>query len=98
MNRITKKMLEEQIDYLNEITGMPPAPYALGADGQYHPQAGCYHLSQSYGGVCLHQISMRQGCTGITTPLYQAHEPKRNLFNRLQAFIAGFKSPKEVQS
>lgn len=97
MNRITEKMLEEQIDYLNKITGMPPVPYALGYDDRYHPQAGSYHLSHAYGGVCLHQMSMRPGCTGVTTPLYSAHEPKRDLFNRLQNFITGFEQGK-VQS
>lgn len=95
MNRITDKMLESRIAYLNKITGMPPAPYAKAEDGTYKPCAGNYHLSHAYGGVCVHQMSMREGCTGVSTPINSYHEPKRDCFNRLNAFISGIEQSQE---
>jgi len=95
MNRITEKMLENQIAYLNKITGMPSTPYDFCQDeGRNKPAAGNYHLSHSYGGVCLHRMSLTAGCTGVTTPLVSYHVTKRELYNAIGNFISGIEYEK----
>jgi hypothetical protein len=81
-NRISIKDLERLTLIINEATGSPVVPYA---DGK--AQIGNYHISQAYGGVCLHRMHSEGGA--ITTPLCSYHEPKRDLYNRMVAFIAG---------
>lgn len=92
--RITDKHLEGLIRRLNKLTGMPEAPYAKDADGNIKPQAGSYHLSHAYGGVCLHRMSLTEGCTGVTTPLGIGHIPKRELCDQIYAFIRGIETVK----
>ena len=89
-NRITEKDLEGACLRLNQITGSPVAPYLNNPEtGKYEPQAGCYHLSHAYGGVCLHRMSMTPGCSGVDSPLRTGHIPKRELFGLIHAFING---------
>jgi len=82
MKRITIKQLEQLCDYLNELTGNPAKPWN---DGR--ASIGNFHLSQAYGGVCLHQHVNPSG--GITTPLIHGHVSKRELFDLMHAFIKG---------
>ena len=86
MNRITEKMLQAKVDYLNKITGNPDAPYAKTEAG-LKANIGNYHISGAYGGVCLHQMVNEGG--GVRTPLQAGHVPKRELFDGLCAFIKG---------
>jgi hypothetical protein len=85
MNQITVKFLQAQVDRLNRIAGTPLAPYVNGK-----AQIGCYHLSGAYGGYALHQMSSDGG--GVTDVLRCGHQPKRELSNRLSAFIAGIET------
>ena len=91
MQRITDKQLDQLATYLNELTGSPleystrtPQP-----DGttKFKANAGHYHISHAYGGVCLHRVCNEGG--GISTPLIHGHVPKRELYNAMQAFIKG---------
>ena len=84
--RISIKQLEQQVNYLNEITNQPATPWSR-VDNRSRANIGNYHLSQAYGGVCLHQMANLGG--GVTCPLSQGHIPKRELMDKLQAFIAG---------
>lgn len=93
MNRITEKMLQARIDYLNKITGNPAAPYAKDETGKMKAQIGNYHLSHAYGGVCVHQMSNEHG--GASTPIISYHAPKRECFDALCAFISGYETCKE---
>lgn len=87
MNRITEKDLRAVIDRINMVTGSPDKPYVDGA-----PQAGCYHLSGAYGGVALHRMA-RTG-TGVIDIFY-GHGTKRELYNKMQAWLAGYETAKE---
>jgi hypothetical protein len=82
-DRITDKDLDTRIAYLNKLMGMADRPYI---DGK--PQAGNFHLSYAYGGVCVHRMSEREGCTGVSTPILQAHETKRKTLDALNAYIS----------
>ena len=84
MERITEKMLQRQVDYLNQITNNPATPYGEVGQGA---NIGNYHISHAYGGVCLHQMSNKGG--GVRCPLSQGHIPKRDLYNELAAYIKG---------
>lgn len=83
MQRITEKMLQARIDYLNKITGNPATPYT-----DRKANIGNYHLSSAYGGVNLNQMHNDGG--GVTCPLGSYHRPKGELMRELDAFIAGF--------
>lgn len=85
MKHITVNDLNRVIRSINDITGSPQEPY----DAKHDPQAGCYYLYETYGGVCLHRMSLLQGCTSVTTPLGWGCRPKRALFNELIAYYAG---------
>jgi len=82
MKRITIKQLEQLCDYLNELTGNPVEKWHEG-----RASIGNFHLSQCYGGVCLHQHVNPSG--SISTPLIHGHVSKRELFDLMHAFIKG---------
>jgi len=86
MQRITIKALEQQVEQINSITGNPMEPYSTDGEGKFSANVGCYHISQAYGGVQL--VRMAAG-GGERCPLSQGHIPKRDLYNELNAFIAG---------
>lgn len=89
MNRITEKQIQTRIDYLNRITGSPATPWTRGED-RHKANIGNYHLSGAYGGVCVNRMHNEFG--GVTCPLGSYHRPKRELFDELNAFIAGIES------
>ncbi len=85
MNRITDKDLQAVCNRINRIAGMPLEPYA-DVDGKYVAQIGCYHLSHAYGGVALHRMHSNGG--GVED-IMGGHMPKRELYERMHAFIKG---------
>lgn len=89
-NRITQKDLETQVSIINRITKQPEKPYS-GEVGKAN--VGNYHLSYAYGGVNLHQIVSDGG--GITTPLGGGYHTKRELYQKLNAFISGLTTKTE---
>lgn len=88
MDRITDKHLDVLCDRLNRLTNSPMKPYL---DGK--AQVGNYYVSHAYGGVCLDRMHNDGG--GVTTPLSGGHIPKRELYNLMQAFIAGLETAKQ---
>lgn len=94
MERITMKHLDVMASRLNRITGSPSEPY-LRDGNKFTPQAGCYHLSQAYGGVMLVRMSMTPGCTGVSTPLMGGHVTKREAYNQIYAFMRGIESQQD---
>jgi len=94
MQRITNKMLEAKIAYLNKITNNPVSSYSLDEGGKYKANVGNYHLSQAYGGVCVHQMANEGG--GVRTPIVHSHVKKRELFDKLCAFIDGIEYGKKL--
>ena len=95
MERITTKMLEIRIDYLNELTDAPKEPYTKGEDGKLTANIGNHHLSFAYGGVCVHRTMNKGG--GVDTPITYGHVPKRELFEKLVSFIAGIELGKKLK-
>lgn len=83
--RITLEDLRQQISRLNEIKGTPQLSY-INVGDKLKPQQNCYHLSQAYGGVALHQMSSVKGCTGVRD-IFGGHMSKKELYNRLAGHI-----------
>ena len=93
-NRITQKDLEYQVETINRITNSPDKPYDMSREGSGRANIGHYHLSYAYGGVNLHRMVNDGG--GITTPLGGGYWTKRELYQKLNAFIAGLSTCKEL--
>ena len=85
--RITNKDLEAVVRRINTMTNNPIEPYTKGEDGCFHSNVGNYHISGAYGGVSLHQMSNEQG--GIRDVFSCGHTTKKDLYNRMQAYING---------
>jgi hypothetical protein len=88
--RITKKDLENGVRRLNTLAGTPQEPWTRDANGNYHPQPFCYHLSGAYGGYMVQQV-VAQG-SGCSTPITCGHVTKRACYETLHAFISGFEA------
>lgn len=88
--RITDKMLDTLAGRLNKLTGSPETSYTRGEDGRLRANVGNYYISHAYGGVCLHRMSNENG--GVTCPLDNGHGPKRELWEKMHAFIAGIET------
>lgn len=89
--RITKKHLKTLCDRLNKVTDSPMTSYTR-IDGKPVSNVGNYHISHSYGGVCLHRMSNEGG--GIYCPIMNSHVPKRELLNLMYAYLNGLQETK----
>lgn len=87
MQRVTIKQLESLCEMLNRMTDSPMKPYERDEDGKLVAQIGNYHISQAYGGVCVHRMVNEGG--GVNTPIVHGHIPKRELFEQIWAYIRG---------
>jgi len=76
MQRITQYMLEMKVDSLNRLKGFKNANYST---------IGAYTLSYAYGGVSLHRYVNKHG--GVCDVFSCGHIPKRDLFNRICAYM-----------
>ena len=95
MNRITANQLQAIVDRLNTLTESPPRAYSVDPKtGKLTANIGNYHLSFAYGGVALHRMANESG--GVSTPLYTGHIPKRELAERLHAYIYGIQAGLEL--
>ena len=92
MQTVTIKFLQSVCDRINKATNSPMVPYVKGDDGKHHAQIGNYHLSQAYGGVSLHRMYNEGG--GVSDVFSCGHVSKRNLSERMFAFINGIDSAK----
>lgn len=87
-DRITDKHLQALCDRINKLTGSPEKPYARDeSTGRTRAQVGNFHISFAYGGVSLHRMSNESG--GVSCPLGYGHGTKRELYEKMQAYIAG---------
>lgn len=89
-NRITKSDIDAVVERINRITGSPLEPYTKTGEvpnQKYSANIGNYHLSGAYGGYALHRIDNESG--GIRDVLGSGHLSKRDLYDRMQAFIRG---------
>ena len=90
MNRITNAHLKAVVDRINRATKSPMEPWTKRSDGINQAQIGNYHLSEAYGGVSLHRMVSEGG--GVSDVLGTGHVTKRDLANRMQAFLRGLES------
>ena len=88
MNRITDKDLIAVVARINRVTNSPDKPYV---DGK--PQAGCYHLSHAYGGVALYRMALPMPLP--SAHIFYGHGTKRELYDKMQAWLAGYELAKE---
>ena len=86
MNRISKKLLQSRVETINSVLGMPDSPYTR-TDDKFTANIGNFHLSQAYGGYCVHRMVNEKG--GVSTPIWYGHIPAREAYERICAFIAG---------
>ena len=92
--RITLNQLEAQIEQLNSITNSPKSPWTQGTDGKLTANIGNHHLSRAYGGYCVHRMANTSG--GASSPISDGHIPKRELYDRLVAYISGIEAGKRL--
>lgn len=85
--RISKSDLEQAVRVINTRMGLPLETYTKDAAGKYQPNANVYHLDGAYGGWKLAQ--MCETGTGTRDVLGGGYVSKRELYDKLQAFIAG---------
>ena len=90
MERITNSMIDRKVNYLNQLTGNPAEPYST-IDGKYKSNTGNYHISSAYGGVCLDQMCDGGGTRSVFSI---GHIPKRDLYNRICAYVLGLEVSK----
>lgn len=95
MNHITQKDLEYLVDRINMLTISPIATCTKDAiTEQFHWNPGNYHLDYAYGGVKLVQTCNEHG--GISTISTGGYGTKRELYNWMQAFLAGIEKGREL--
>jgi len=86
---------------INRATGSPLTPWAtvLHTDNvtgnaiRARANIGNYHLSGAYGGVSLHRMSNEGG--GVSDVFRCGHVPKRELAEKMWAFLAGYEAATE---
>jgi hypothetical protein len=91
--RITEKQLQAIVDRINTVTGSPMTSYTRNGD-KFTANIGNYHLSFAYGGVELDRMVSVGG--GVTCPLGSGHVPKRELAEKLWAFLAGLEAKTDL--
>jgi hypothetical protein len=93
MSRITDKDLQAVVARINRITGSPmdyAQPCAKGV--LFCSNIGNYHLDYAYGGVQLCRVCNTGG--GVSNVLGCGHVSKRELYERMHAFISGLEASK----
>lgn len=93
MDRITQKQLEALASSINVATGNNVCSHTKNAEGTYTTNVGNYHLDYAYGGITLHQTV---NSSGGVREIFAGHMPKRELFDRMHAFLAGIGAQKTV--
>ena len=85
--KITKKDLEARIKYLNRLTNSPETYMTIKESGDRVINIGHYHIDCAYGGYELVRTVNNGG--GVSTPLCTGHITARELYNCINAYIAG---------
>jgi len=86
MQRITNKDLERLAGRFNMEFDRLPKPYGNNS-GKPGANIGNFHISYAYGGACLHEITNSGGA--VKCPIQQYHSPKRELYEKMHAFLDG---------
>lgn len=88
-DRITRRDLEAVVARINRATDSPEVSYVREGD-RFTAQIGNYHLDGAYGGWALSRMMNEGG--GVTDVFRSGHMPKRELYNRMQAFLDGLEA------
>jgi hypothetical protein len=94
MDRITNAHLESLVNYINQITNSPAESYTE-SGGKYTANVGNYHLDWAYSGVNLIRMCNESG--GVSQPLGGGFGTKRELYEKLQAYIRGIQEGKAIK-
>ena len=94
MQRITDKDLEAVARRINLAMGTPDLPWAPRDGGGMRANIGNFHLSHAYGGVALHQMQTEGG--GVSD-IFGCHMPKRELYDRMHAFLRGVEAGRATE-
>ena len=84
--KITKRDIEAVVERINRATNSPLTPYTR-HEGKLIANIGNYHLDSAYGGYSLHRMNNEAG--GIDA-IISGYHSKRDIYNRMQAFISGY--------
>ena len=84
--QITIKDIRAVVDRINLITNSPGSPWSKDGD-KYRANVGNYHLDSAYGG---HQLVRMVNDGGGIEVIIHGYRTKRDLYNLMQAFIAGY--------
>ena len=93
MQRITQSNLEAVAARINRTVGAPLESYSRGEDGKLHANIGNYHISYAYGGAALHRMA---NAAGGVNDIFGGHMPKRELYEKMHAFLRGLDAAKGV--
>ena len=91
MERITQTQLEAIVRRINDVTGSPQVAWTKTESG-CKANIGCYHLNYAYGGVSLERMVSVGG--GVQDVFRCGHVTKRELANRMWAFLEGLEAAK----
>ena len=92
MQRITNAHLQSMCDTINRLTGSPMT--YLNEYNQIN--VGHYHISGAYGGVNLAQVVNSN--VGERDVVSCGHISKRDLYDRMYAYIRGIEDTKKVEA
>ena len=93
MQRITQSNLEAVAARINCTIGAPLVSYTRGEDGKLHANVGNYRISYNYGGAALHRMT---DAAGGVDDIFGGHMPKRELYEKMHAFLRGLEAAKGV--
>lgn len=91
MDRITNAHLETLVTHINKITNNP-VEACTNNEGKFTWNVGSYCIGYSFNGVNLERISSNGG--GVSQPFGHAAYTKRELYEKMQAFIRGIEAAK----
>ena len=80
--RISNKMIEGRIKWLNKMTNNPETPWTR-KDGKLKQNKGNFHIDSAYVGVALYQ----QCESGARDVLRVGHRPKREMYDLINAYM-----------
>jgi hypothetical protein len=94
MDRIRQSDLEYLAGLINQATNSPMETLTRDESGKLTANVGNYYISGAYGGVSLHRnVNLRGACTDVFNC---GHVPKRDLYNRMRAYLAGLQDMENI--
>ncbi len=94
-DRITQRDLEAVCARINRtVNGTDETPEFVRDDNGFHQQPNVYVISYAYGGAALHRNSSLDGAgeSHGVSDVFGHHMPKRDLYDRMQAFLRGIET------